>query len=99
MTQFQIVPIKKVRPNRLNPRMDFRKEGLDELAASISRVGLLERVLLRSRRGAFEVVVDERRNRAALQAGLDEMPALVENDTDQQVAESNLTENVQREDL
>src|SRR5438128_1583875 len=99
MAQFQIVPIKKVRPNRLNPRLDFRKEGLDELAASISRVGLLEPVLLRSGGGAFEVVVGERRYRAALQAGLDEMPALVGNYTDEQVVEMNLIENVQREDL
>src|SRR2546428_8149807 len=99
MAQFQIVPIKKVRPNRLNPRMDFRKEGLDELAASISRVGLLEPVLLRSGGGAFEVVVGERRYRAALQAGLDEIPALVGNYTDEQVVEMNLIENVQREDL
>src|SRR5256885_2418342 len=99
MAKFQIVPIKKVRPNRLNPRLDFRKEGLDDLATSISRVGLLEPVLLRSGGGAFEVVVGERRYRAALQAGLDEIPALVGNYTDEQVVEMNLIENVQREDL
>jgi ParB/RepB/Spo0J family partition protein len=99
MAQFQIVPIKKVRPNRLNPRMDFRKEGLDQLAASISRVGLLEPILVRSGGGAFEVVVGERRYRAALQVGLDAIPALVGDYSDEQVIEMNLIENVQREDL
>ncbi len=99
MAQFQVVPIKKIKPNRLNPRLDFRKESLDELAASIARVGLLEPVLLRSGGGAFEVVVGERRYRAALQAGLDDIPALVGNYTDEQVVEMNLIENVQREDL
>src|SRR5437016_7772823 len=99
MAQFQVVPIKKVKPNRLNPRLDFRKEGLDELAQSIARIGVLEPVLLRPGGGAFEVVVGERRYRAALQAGLDELPALVGDYTDEEVVEMNLIENVQREDL
>src|SRR2546430_14236291 len=99
MAQFQIVPIKKVKPNRLNPRMDFRKEGLDELAASISRVGLLEPILVRSGGGAFEVVVGERRYRAALQAGLDDIPALVGNYTHEQGVGMDLFENVEREGL
>ncbi len=97
--EFMSVPIKKIKPNHLNPRLEFRKEGLDELAASLERVGMLEPLILRRADGALEVVVGERRYRAAQQAGLDEVPAIVADYTDAEVVEMNLIENVQREDL
>ena len=97
--EFQMVPTKKVKPNHLNPRLEFGKQGLDELAASIERVGMLEPVILRRTNGSLEVVVGERRYRAAQQAGLDEIPAIVTDYTDAEVIEMNLIENVQREDL
>jgi ParB family transcriptional regulator, chromosome partitioning protein len=96
---FEQVPLKKIKPNHLNPRLEFRKDGLDELSASLGRVGILEPILLRRVNGAFEVVVGERRYRAAQQAGLDEVPAIVGDYTDEQVIEMNLIENVQRDDL
>jgi ParB/RepB/Spo0J family partition protein len=97
--EFQMVATKRIKPNHLNPRLEFRKEGLDELAASLERVGMLEPIILRRTNGSLEVVVGERRYRAAQQAGLDEVPAIVTDYTDAEVIEMNLIENVQREDL
>src|SRR2546426_514069 len=79
--------------------IEFRKEGLDELAASLERVGMLEPIILRRTAGSLEVVVGERRYRAAQQAGLDEVPAIIADYSDEEVVEINLIENVQREDL
>jgi ParB family chromosome partitioning protein len=97
--EFQMVTTKKIKPNRLNPRLEFRKAGLDDLAASLDRVGMLEPIVLRRTAGGLEVVVGERRYRAAQQAGLDEVPAIIGDFSDEEVIEINLIENVQREDL
>jgi len=94
------IKLKKIQPNRLNPRSEFSKAGLDELADSIKQVGLLEPIIVRPRpNDTYEVVVGERRYRAAQQAGLDAIPATVRDYTDDEVMELNLVENVQREDL
>jgi len=92
--------LKKIQPNRLNPRFEFSKVGLDELADSIKQVGLLEPIIVRPK-GAdtYEVVVGERRYRAAQQAGLDIVPVIVRDYGDAEVMELNLIENIQREDL
>ena len=92
--------IKKIQPNRLNPRLEFTKAGLDELADSIKQVGLIEPIIVRpSNEGVYEVVVGERRYRAAQQAGLDTVPVIIHDYTDDEVMELNLIENIQREDL
>jgi ParB family chromosome partitioning protein len=96
---FHEVELKKIRPNRLNPRLEFRKEALDELADSIERSGLLEPLIVRPVSDGYEVVVGERRYRASQQAKLDKVPAIVRNYSDDQVIELNLIENIQREDL
>ena len=94
------IELKKIQPNRLNPRLEFIKVGLDELADSIKQVGLLEPIIVRPiDSGMYEVVVGERRYRAAQQAGLDKVPAIITGYTDEQVMEINLIENIQREDL
>jgi ParB/RepB/Spo0J family partition protein len=93
------IELKKIQPNRLNPRLEFSKAGLDELADSIKHVGLLEPLIVRPRDDQYEVVVGERRYRAAQQAGLDVVPAIIRDYTDDEVIELNLIENVQREDL
>ncbi len=99
MTRIESIPLKKVKPNRLNPRTEFRKEALDQLADSISLFGLLQPVVVRPSDGSFEVVVGERRYRAAQQAGLDEIPAVIRDYSDEEVLELNLIENLHREDL
>ena len=94
------IELKKIHPNRLNPRLGFTKVGLDELANSIKQVGLLEPIIVRpTDSDTFEVVVGERRYRAARQAGLDKVSAIITNYSDEEVMEINLVENIQREDL
>lgn len=93
------VELKRIRPNRLNPRLDINIERLNELAESIKQVGVLEPLILRPVTEGYEVVVGERRYRAAQQAGLLSVPAVIRSYTDEQVIELNLVENVQREEL
>jgi ParB family chromosome partitioning protein len=93
------VELKKLQPNKLNPRLKFSKAGLDDLAASIRQYGILEPIVVRPVNAHFEVVVGERRYRAAQQAGLDTVPVVIRQYTDDEVMEVNLVENVQREDL
>lgn len=94
------IELKKIQPNRLNPRLEFSKLGLDELADSIRQVGVLEPIIVRPMGdGKYEVVVGERRYRAAQQAGLNKIPVQVHNYSDEEVMELNLVENIQREDL
>ena len=93
------IELKKIQPNRLNPRLEFTKTGLDELSDSIKQVGLLEPIIVRPYGDEYQVVVGERRYRAAHQAGLDKVPVIIREYTDEQVLELNFIENVQREDL
>jgi len=94
------IELKKIQPNRLNPRLEFSKAGLDGLSDSIRQVGLLEPIVVRPRGdSAYEVVVGERRYRAAQQAGLDMVPVIIRDYSDVEVMELNLIENIQREDL
>ncbi len=94
------IELKNIQPNRLNPRLEFTKVGLDELADSIKQVGLLEPIIVRpTDSNIYEVVVGERRYRAAQQAGLNTVPAIITDYTDEEVMEINLIENIQREDL
>jgi ParB family chromosome partitioning protein len=93
------VELKRIRPNRLNPRLDINIERLNELAESIKQIGVLEPIILRPADDGYEVVVGERRYRAAQQAGLEAVPAIIREYTDEQVIELNLVENIQREEL
>jgi ParB family chromosome partitioning protein len=93
------VELKKIRPNKLNPRLEVNLERLNELAESIREVGLLEPIIVRPVEQEFEVVVGERRYRASQQAGLERVPAIVREYTDAEVVQLNLVENVQREEL
>lgn len=89
----------KIRPSRLNPRLEVNIERLNELAESIKEVGLLEPIIVRPVDSEFEVVVGERRYRASQQAGLKRIPAIVREYSDDEVVQLNLIENIQREDL
>jgi ParB family chromosome partitioning protein len=93
------IELRKIRPNRLNPRLDVNIERLNELADSIKEVGLLEPIIVRPVDNEFEVVVGERRYRASQQAGLEKVQAIVRKYSDDEVVQLNLIENVQREDL
>ena len=91
--------LSEIEPNRLNPRLEFTKAGLDELADSMKQVGLIEPIVVRPKNGRYEVVVGERRYRAAQQANLGEIPVIIRDYTDNEVIEMNFIENVHREDL
>jgi ParB family chromosome partitioning protein len=99
MSEIRKIEIKKIRPNKLNPRLEINIERLNELAASIQEVGLLEPIIVRPVGDEYEVVVGERRYRASQQAGLEKIPAIVRNFSDDEVVQLNLIENVQREEL
>jgi ParB family chromosome partitioning protein len=93
------IELDKIRPSRLNPRLEVNIERLNELAESIKEVGLLEPIIVRPVDSEFEVVVGERRYRASQQAGLKRIPAIAREYSDDEVVQLNLIENIQREEL
>ena len=94
------VDINLVIPPKANPRKTMTDEGLEELAASIRKHGILQPIVALKRDGGYEVLAGERRYRAARLAGLAKVPVVVhEASGDQQIAELRLIENIQREDL
>jgi ParB family transcriptional regulator, chromosome partitioning protein len=94
------IPISSIVPNRFQTREAFDEAALDDLAASIKEVGVLQPILVRPQSGgSYELVAGERRWRAARRAGLTSIPALVRDTTDQASVVQVLVENLQREDL
>lgn len=93
------IELKKIHPSKLNPRMEVNIERLNELAASIKEVGLLQPIIVRPSNGEYEVVLGERRYRASQQAGLERIPVVVRDYTDDEVVQLNLIENIQRQEL
>lgn len=98
------IPLDLISPNPFQPRQDFEsheaKKGLEELANSIREKGIIQPIAVRNRKGRYELVVGERRWRAAKLAGLDEVTARVlEIDDDVEMMEYALIENLQRENL
>jgi len=93
------IELKKIHPSKLNPRLEVNIERLNELAASIKEVGLLEPIIVRPFDDEYEVVIGERRYRAAQQAGLEKVLAIIRKYSDDEVVQLNLIENIQREEL
>ncbi len=94
------VAIASIELNPHQPRTHFDEESLNELAASIRAVGVLQPLLVRTiRPGAYQLIAGERRMRAAERAGLSQVPVIVRDATDAASAEQALIENVHREDL
>ena len=91
--------IEKIVPNPFQPRTRFSELELDELSDSIRQHGVMQPIVVRQKGHYFELVVGERRWRASQRAGLSDMPAIVRDLDDQQVAALALIENVQREEL
>lgn len=100
----QWLDINSIDRSRFQPRTEFDPEGLRELAESIKQQGVVQPLLVRplpagNGNGRYELIAGERRWRAARQAGLATIPAVVREATDQQALEIALIENLQREDL
>lgn len=94
-----IVKLTKIEPNREQPRKVFDEEALKELAASIKQFGLIQPILVQDKKDHYQIIAGERRWRAAKLAGLKEVPVIIREYTDREIAEIALIENVQREDL
>ena len=96
----QTLSLDRGRPGKYQPRSKMDAASLAELALSIKEQGDMQPILVRPvEGGSFEIVAGERRWRAAQQAGLREIPALVKNVPDQSALAVALIENIQREDL
>lgn len=93
------VSVDSLAPNPLQPRKRFAPEALDELAASIRTTGVLQPLVVRRRGERYEILVGERRWRAARQAGLARVPAIVREASDAEALQLALVENLLREDL
>lgn len=95
----KIIPVEKLRRGEFQPRVYFDDVALKELAASIQEQGLIEPLVVRPDGKDYEIIAGERRWRAAQQAGLTELPCLVNDYHDEQAMAVTLIENIQREDL
>jgi ParB/RepB/Spo0J family partition protein len=97
---FAEVPIAALAPNPRQPRQTFDEEALEELAASIAVVGLLQPVVVREiGAGRYELIMGERRWRASQRAGLDTIPAIVRETSDDDLLRDALMENLHRQQL
>jgi len=94
------VDIDRIQPNPEQPRLAFDQTSLDELAASIREHGVLQPILVRPLDGGdYQLIAGERRWRASRAAGMETIPALVEEIDDDTALEISIIENLQREDL
>ena len=94
------IELSRIQPNPDQPRREFADESLEELAASIREIGIVQPISLRQLdNGTYQIIAGERRYRAALIAGLATVPAYIRTVEDEAVMEMALVENIQREDL
>ncbi|MBC1288512.1 ParB/RepB/Spo0J family partition protein [Listeria welshimeri] len=95
----QNIAIKEIKPNPYQPRKIFDTKAINELRDSIKIHGVLQPIILRNAKKGYEIVVGERRFRAAKEAKLKEIPAVVRDLTEEEMMELSVIENLQREDL
>ena len=94
------IPLSAISPNPDQPRTNFDDEALEELAASIRQIGIIQPLSLRKTgHDSYQIIAGERRYRAALMAGLQSVPAYIRTAKDVELTEMALIENIQREDL
>ncbi len=95
----KLIPIDQIFPNPGQPRLKMDDHTIAELASSIKEKGLLQPILLRRKNKGYEIIAGERRYRAAMMAGLREVPGIIKDVDDREALEIALMENLQREDL
>lgn len=99
-TAINEIPLEQISPNPEQPRTDFDDEALEELAVSISQLGIIQPLSLRKTGpDSYQIIAGERRYRAATMAGLKSVPAYIRTANDAELTEMALIENIQREDL
>lgn len=91
--------ISDIEPNKTQPRKMFNEDRLNELAESIKQHGIVEPLIVVKKDDYYEIVAGERRFRAAMIAGLTEVPVVIKDYSIEQIVEIALIENIQREDL
>jgi ParB family transcriptional regulator, chromosome partitioning protein len=95
----QEVSVKELRPNPYQPRKVFDQKAIDELKESIQEHGILQPILARKSIKGYEIILGERRFRAASEVGLKTVPVIIKDYSEEKMMEVALIENLQREDL
>ena len=93
------VRIDLITPSPFQPRRSFDEGKIEELAASIRNQGIIQPLVIRRKENRYELIAGERRWRAAMKAGLSEVPAVIRDASDNEALQLALVENLQREDL
>ena len=100
MEELKLIHIKDIQKNPYQPRKEFSKEKIQELAQSIKENGLIQPIIVRqSPVIGYEILAGERRYRASIAAGLSEVPVIIKKLSDQDMMVHSIIENLQREDL
>lgn len=100
MEEFKLIRISDIQKNPYQPRKEFSKEKIQELAQSIKENGLIQPIIVRqSPVIGYEILAGERRYRASIAAGLSEVPVIIKKLSDQDMMIHSIIENLQREDL
>ena len=86
-------------PNKDQPRKNFDEEKIEELASSIKQYGIIQPIIVCKKEDYYQIIAGERRWRAAKKAGLKEVPVVIKEYSEREIAEISLIENIQREDL
>ena len=97
--EIEMVKINELRSNPYQPRKVFDEEALQELAASIKEHGVFQPIIIKKSIKGYEIIAGERRVKASKIAGLEEIPAIVRDFSDNEMMEIALLENLQRENL
>ncbi len=98
-TTVRDIPIADIDPNLSQPRKEFDKDALEQLADSIRQAGILQPILVVENGTRYRIIAGERRYRAARIAGLETVPCITRSMNETQQLEAALIENLQREDL
>ncbi len=93
------LPVSEIRPNPYQPRKTFNEEALNELAESIKNFGVFQPIIVKKAIKGYDLIAGERRLRASKLAGMETIPAIVKDFTDEEMREISLLENIQRENL
>ena len=93
------IPVSEIRPNPYQPRKTFNEEALNELADSIKNYGVFQPIIVKKSIKGYDLIAGERRLRASKLAGMETIPAIVKEFSDEEMREISLLENIQRENL
>ena len=93
------IPVNEIRPNPYQPRKTFNEEALNELAESIKNYGVFQPIIVKKSIKGYDLIAGERRLRASKLAGMETIPAIVKEFSDEEMREISLLENIQRENL